>query len=159
MGTDSMNWQINREPVRPWLNKNDFLFFWTKWSLLVSYGVALDNSGWQPIDQCHSDDKSHIRLCFHKQHNEDAVMAYFHCRTRIPILCRFFHWFGFRLRSLIEKYVMGTEIICPWDRNLSLKWVHYLFGHGIWILASGNMFCIILCSQRVWNLSQYTYEG
>ena len=29
--------------------------------------------------------------------------------------------------SLIEMYVIGTEI-CPWDRDVSLKWVQYPFG-------------------------------
>ena len=51
-------------------------------------------------------------------------------------------------------HVIGMEI-CPWHRDLSLKWVHYPFGTGIQILVpvSGNMFCIILCSHRVCNPS------
>ena len=55
---------------------------------------------------------------------------------------------------LIGMYVVGTEI-CPWDRDLSLKLTHYPFGKGfqIWIWFSGNMFCIILSSHRVWNLN------
>ena len=53
---------------------------------------------------------------------------------------------------LIEMYVIGTEI-CPWGRDPSLKWVQYRFGRGIriWVWVSGNMFCTILCSHKVWN--------
>ena len=45
--------------------------------------------------------------------------------------------------------------VCNRDRNLSLKWIQYQFRKGIWIWiwVSGNMFCIILCSHRIWNPS------
>ena len=62
-------------------------------------------------------------------------MAYFHCRTRIrirtriPVLCRIFPLV--QIRTLI-----------PW-----------LKGIRIWVWVSGNMFCITLCSHRVWNPS------
>ena len=59
---------------------------------------------------------------------------------------------------LIEIYVVGMEI-CPWNRDLSLKWVQNPFRKGIQIQVrvSGNMFCIILCSHRVWNPSPNPY--
>ena len=55
---------------------------------------------------------------------------------------------------LIEMFVIGMEIY-PWDRDPFLKWVQYPFRKGIWIRVwvSGNMFCTILCSHRVWNPS------
>ena len=49
-------------------------------------------------------------------------MAYFHCRTQI------------RIR-------IWTQIPVP---------CRY-YGKGIWGGVSGNVFCIILCSYRVWN--------
>ena len=81
-------------------------------------------------------------------------MAYFYCqirtRTRIPVICRIFPL----VQILIPWW--NRMKICSWDRDLSLKWIKYPFGKGIqiWIWASGNMFCIILCSHRVWNPSQ-----
>ena len=56
-------------------------------------------------------------------------MAYFHCRrrirtqimTRILVLCRIFSLVWIRT-LLIEMYITGTEV-CPWDGDLSLKWV------------------------------------
>ena len=87
-----------------------------------------------------------------------ALMAYFHCRTRtrtrIPVLCKFFPLVQIQTDPLVEMYVIGTET-CPWNRDSSLKWVQCPFGKGIWIWiwVSGNMFCITLCSHRVWNPS------
>ena len=77
-------------------------------------------------------------------------MAHLHCRIRTlirttwtPVLCRFFHWF-----------IFGSPDwnVCNRDRSL---WVQYPFGKGIriWIWVSGNMFGIILCNHRVWNLA------
>ena len=53
-------------------------------------------------------------------------MAYFHCRARI--------W----IRNWTQ-----IPVLCRYYG----KWIR------IWIWVSGNMFCIILCSHRVWNPS------
>ena len=72
----------------------------------------------------------------------------------------FFHWFRFRLWSCDWNVCnRDGDLSLDWDR--SLKWVQYPFGKGIqiWILVSGNMFCIILCSHRVWNPSLNLNRG
>ena len=53
-------------------------------------------------------------------------MAYFHCRARI--------W----IRNWTQ-----IPVLCRYYG----KWIR------IWIWVSGNMFCIILCSHKVWNPS------
>ena len=58
--------------------------------------------------------------------SESRIMAYFHCRT----------WIQIRTQTQIP-------VLCR----------YYGKGIWIWIWISGNMFCIILCSHRVWNPS------
>ena len=55
---------------------------------------------------------------------EYALMAYFHCRTRIRIQTR-----------------TRIPVLCRYCGK----------GIQIWIWVSGNMFCMILCSHRAWN--------
>ena len=46
---------------------------------------------------------------------------------------------------LIEMYVKGTEI-CPWNGDLSLKWVQYPFGKGIRISTGVQVRAVETCS-------------